>query len=355
VPISAIDTVSPAFQHAKQQLFQPFKVGQWAKLALVGFLAGEMSSGGCNGGNFRMPAHTGSRQQFMSAGFPHLDPLVLAGLIALAISAGFVLWLLFVYVSSVMRFVLFDSVIEKHCEIRQGWRRRKSVGFRYFLWQIVYAIAMMAGLVVLVGVPAVVAFAAGWFNRPKEHIIPLVLGGLLMFFALLAFVVLSVIVHVLTKDFVVPQMALENIGALDGWRRLLPMLKSEKGGYAGYLGMKLVLAIGAAVMVGILAVVLILIILIPVGGVGIIAVLGGKAAGLQWDVYTITAAVVAGCIVLAVLLYLISLVSVPAIVFFPAYSIHFFASRYSLLDRLLRPVAPPLPPPSLPPVRDSIG
>jgi hypothetical protein len=150
-------------------------------------------------------------------------------------------------------------------------------------------------------------------------------------------------------------MALENIGALDGWRRLLPMLKSEKGGYAGYLGMKLVLAIGAAVMVGILAVVLILIILIPVGGVGIIAVLGGKAAGLQWDVYTITAAVVAGCIVLAVLLYLISLVSVPAIVFFPAYSIHFFASRYSLLDRLLRPVAPPLPPPSLPPVRDSIG
>ena len=166
-----------------------------------------------------MPANTASRQQFMSAGFPHLDPLALAGLIALAISAGFVLWLLFVYVSSVMRFVLFDSVIEKHCEIRQGWRRRKSVGFRYFLWQIVYAIAMMAGLVVLVGVPAVVAFAAGWFNRPKEHIIPLVLGGLLMFFALLAFVVLSVIVHVLTKDFVVPQMALENIGALDGWRR----------------------------------------------------------------------------------------------------------------------------------------
>ena len=56
---------------------------------------------------------------------------------------------------------------------------------------------------------------------------------------------------------------------------------------------------------------------------------------------------------LAVLLYVIALISVPAIVFFPAYSIYFFASRYLPLDALLHPppmaasVPPlaPLPPP----------
>jgi hypothetical protein len=84
--------------------------------------------------------------------------------------------------------------------------------------------------------------------------------------------------------------------------------------------------------------------------VGVVAVLLGKTAGLTWNLYTITMAVVVGCVVLAVVLYVVSLVSVPAIVFFPAYSIYFFASRYPPLDSLLHPpvIAPQfssLPPP----------
>ena len=74
--------------------------------------------------------------------------------------------------------------------------------------------------------------------------------------------------------------------------------------------------------------------------------------------YTITLAVVVGCILLALILYAFSLVSVPAIVFFPAYSIYFFASRYPGLDALVHPVPPlappPLPPP-LPPTPEPIG
>jgi hypothetical protein len=97
----------------------------------------------------------------------------------------------------------------------------------------------------------------------------------------------------------------------------------------------------------------VIILLIPVGGFGVVAVLAGKAAGLTWNLYTITVAVVVGCVVLAILLYVVSLISVPAIVFFPAYSIYFFASRYPALDVILRPpppAAPQVPPPSfLPP------
>jgi hypothetical protein len=99
-----------------------------------------------------------------------------------------------------------------------------------------------------------------------------------------------------------------------------------------------------------------LILLIPVGGFGVIAVMVGKTAGLTWNVYTITLAIVVGCVVLAVLLYIVSLISVPAIVFFPAYSIYFFASRYPALDALLHPPPPiappisPLPPPQPEPI-----
>ena len=120
------------------------------------------------------------------------------------------------------------------------------------------------------------------------------------------------------------------------------------------------MAIGAAVVVGIVATIVILVMLIPVGGFGAVVVLAGKSAGLQWNLYTITLAVVVGCILLAAIFYVIALVSVPAIVFFPAYSIYFFASRYPALDTLLYPAPPippqmPLTPPPLPPEPQPIG
>jgi hypothetical protein len=341
LPISAIDAIGPAFRHTKEQLLRPFRVEQWAKLALVGFLAGELSSGGCNGSSFQTPSHpTGGVSNIL----PWLYPLI-----GILIVVGIVFWTLFLYVSSVMRFILFDSVIEKRCNIGLGWVRRHGAGLRYFAWQILFVLAMGVGLTILVGIPAALALAAGWFETPRQHILPLILCGMLLFFVVMSFIMLSLVVHVLTKDFVVPEMALENISALEGWRRLLPMLEAEKGGYAGYLGMKIVMALGAAVIVGIITFIIILILLIPVGGFGVIAVMAGKTAGLTWNLYTITLAVVVGCGVLAVLLYIVSLLSVPAIVFFPAYSIYFFASRYPPLDTLLGPPATPQSPP-LPPL-----
>ena len=352
MPISAIDAISPAFQHTKQQLLQPFRAAQWAKLALVGFLAGELSSGGCNGSSFQPPTHPSGGQPFP---LPHANLLQYASLIALLIVLGTFLWILFLYVNSVMRFILFDSVIAKRCEIRRSWARRHGAGVHYFVWQLLFLLAMGVCLTVLVGIPAALALAAGWLKDPRQHLIPLILGGMLLFFVVMGFILLCLVVHVLTKDFVVPEMALENISAIEGWRRLLPALNSEKGSYAGYIGMKIVMALGAAVVVGIITFIVILILLIPVGGFGVVAVMVGKTAGLTWNLYTITLAVVVGCIVLAVLLYVVSFVSVPAIVFFPAYSIYFFASRYPALDALLHPPPPiapqvsPLPPPLPPP------
>jgi hypothetical protein len=364
LPISAVDAIGPAFQHARQQLLQPFRATQWAKLALVGLLAGEMSSGGggCNSGSFRMPSHPTGSQRFLEFGLPTINPTLYASLIAVLIVSGLVLLFIFLYVNSVMRFVLFDSVIAKECRIRDGWSRRQGPGRRYFLWQILLFLVFGAGLTILVGIPAGFAFLVGWLRSPKEHIIPLILGGMALFFVLMAFVITQLVVHVMSKDFVVPQMALEEIGAIEGWRRLWPQLKREKGGYAGYIGMKIVMALGAAVVLGIISAIVLLLFLIPVGGLGAVAVIVGKMAGLTWNAYTITLAVVVGSVVLAFILYVISLISVPAAVFFPAYSIYFYASRYPALDALLRPApspvispAPPAEAPPLPPTPEPIG
>jgi hypothetical protein len=346
LPFSAVDAISPAFEHTKRQLLKPFRIGQWVRLALVGLLAGELSSGGFkipNLSNFNLPRHQGS-EHFLAPDFAGSDPMLFAGLIAVLVVAGFLLGILLIYVSSVMRFILFDSVLVKECHIREGWSRRQVPGWHYFLWKLLYLLATFGVLIVLVGIPAGFAFAVGWLNDPKQHMAALVLGGIALFLAIMIFAIGMAVIYVLTKDFVVPQMALENIGALEGWRRLWAMMKAEKSSYAGYIGMKIVLAIGVGIILGIVGFIIGLIILIPAAGVAVAAVLGGKAAGLGWTAATITLAVVAGSVLLAVFLFVMALISVPVIVFFPAYSIYFFAARYPALSSALYP-APPAPPP----------
>lgn len=366
MPISAVDSISLAFEHTKKQLFQPFRFGQWVRLAVVGLLAGELGSSGFNKSNFNFPHQPGASPRSPFPHFPGVDIALLAGLIAAVIIAAFVIGIVFMYISSVMRFVLFDSVIAKECHIRDGWSRRQAPGWRYFVWKLLYALVVFAALIILLGIPAGFAFAAGWFNSPKEHMLPLVLGGILLFFALMIFFVASAVIFVLTKDFVIPQMALEEIGAIEGWQRLSSMIAAEKGGYAAYIGMKIVMAIGAGILVGIATLILGLIIAIPTVGLSIIAVLTGKTAGLTWNAYTITLAVVVGSILLAIFLFMVALISVPVIVFFPAYSIYFFAARYPALSAVLYPAAqpalapltaPPIPPqpPPLPPAPQPAG
>ncbi len=362
MPISAVDAITLAFEHARQQLVRPFRAGQWAKLALVGLLAGEMGSGGgggCNPGSFRMP-HPDSSQRLLQGALPSINPALTASLIAVLIVTGFVFFILFLYVNSVMRFVLFDSVVARECRIWESWIRRQGPGRRFFVWQILLALASIFCLTILVGIPAGFAFLVGWLRNPKEHMVPLILGGMALFFVFLLFIVIQLVVHVMTKDFVVPQMALEEIGAIEGWRRLWPQIKREVGGYAAYIGMKIVMAIGAAIIIGVVSAIVFLLFLIPIGGLGAVAVIAGMAAGLTWNLYTITLAVVVGTIAIFSLLYVMSLVSVPAVVFFPAYSIYFFAARYAPLSARLYPapppVAPPPPdPPPLPPTPELIG
>src|SRR5208282_890204 len=62
-----------------------------------------------------------------------------------------------------------------------------------------------------------------------------------------------------------------------------------------------------------------------------------------------------GRVVLALLIFVFALISVPAIVFFPAYSIYFLAARYPALAALLSPpppdsAAPASPQPEAPPL-----
>ncbi len=363
MPVSAVDCVQPALQHTRQQLFTRFRWGQWSRLALVGILAAELHVGGCNFGNLNFPINhpRRSEQGFLSlsslpSGWPPFNPAHISdhigqflGLIVVGIFAFIVLSLVFLYINSVFRFVLFDSVLRKECLISEGWRRWRRAGGRFFLWQIVFQIAALLFLAVLIGVPVALAMAAGWAADLKEHIGRLIVGVILLVGLFLLFILVAGVVQVLARDFLVPIMALDDLDFADGWHRLLAMIRLEKGRFAIYLLLKLVLSIAAGILFGLITIIPALFVVVP----GVVAVLAGRAAGMGWNVNTISLAIIFGTMLLFLLIYLIALVCVPATVFFPAYALHFLASRYPNLDALLNPAPATPPAPELPPVPES--
>ena len=363
MPLTPTECVSPAIEHAKQQLFKPFQFGQWTRLAFVGLLAGEMATGSCpgGGGGWNRPQSQGGGDQFLSFAPPPFDPSKLGPYLGLIIFVALlvcVLVLVLMYVNSVFRFILLQSVVQKRCSISEGWRRWQRPGRRFFLWQLVYQLVLGIGLAILVGIPLGIAALMGWLQQPKAHLAPLILGGMIFAGLLIVFFLIAVCVHVLAKDFLVPLMAYSDLDFADGWSRLLAMMKTERSNYFVYLLLKLGLSIVAFILFGIVTFFVVLLFLIPFGGVGVLAILLGKSAGVGWTPATIAIAAVFAAVAFVVLMYIIALISVPAIVFFPAYSIYFFAARYPALDALLHPRAPeppPLPPLPQPPLPQPAG
>ena len=345
MPASAADVIKPAFEHMKQQLFRrPFQLTQWIKIGLVGALAGEITSaGGGQGLGFRMPGRfPGSNRpdQFLAQGVLAGKGILLVIGIALLAVVALSLFFILLYVSSMMRFVLFDSVVTKECHVRRYWSQRRQQGFRYFIFQLLFGLIMLLAMGLLVGTTAAIGFASGWFRNPREHLLPLILGGIVVVLVFAAIVIAAMVIVVLTKDFVVPQMALEDVSIGDGWNRLWAMLKAEKISYLAYVGMKILLAILNGIVMGIIFIAVALVLLIPLGLIALIAVFVGKAIGLTWNVVTIAIAIIAGCIAVLALIFGIITLSAPAVVFFPAYSIYFFAERYAPLHRLIYPPPP---------------
>jgi len=331
----------------------PFRLERWARLALVCLLTGEFAGGGGGGapsGNFNFPVSQSKGGKSFLA-IPNIDwgnilpwlPWILAGVVLV-----FLFIFLWVYVASVYRFVLFDSVLYDRCELKGSWGKWEPSGRSYFYWSLAILVASWVGSFLIMGVPLLIAWRAGLFRHPSQHLFVLILGGAALLFLMLAFVVSIAVTSLFAKDFCVPIMAMEKVRVLDAWRRLFPMLAADKMAFAGYVLMKIVLAIGSAIIFGIITLLALFVVLIPLGIAGVIIFFVGKALELTLNVATISIMVVLGGIILAGILYLIALISTPVMVFFQSYDLHFIGSRYPVLGAV---VFPP-PPETQPPPRD---
>ena len=333
--ISPGDCVAPAFNLMQKRLFQPFRFGYWSRIAVLGVLTGELSTSGSGGGGQHSTAAYGN--PVPGHGF---DPTWIAqhwNLILGVIGAIFVLAILFFYIGSVLRFVLYEAVLRDKASIHDGFARWREQGLEYFSFRLMLVIPYVALAVYLVGLPLLKVLKAGGGGAEIVTAVAQ-LAGAVLFVSLLG--VLLLVVMVLTKDFVVPQMMFERVTCTEGWGRLWTRIRSEPMNYVGYVLLKIVLAIAALMAFVILMVILALIVAIPAAIAIAAGVVVFKAAAANILVIVIGIAL-ASVIAVPVIVYCVGFVGAPITVFFPAYSMHFFASRYKpLYEELYRQPLP---------------
>jgi hypothetical protein len=362
-PTSAVECISPAFARTKHLLFEPFRFGFWARLAVVALITGEAGGGGSGGGTLpNLNQHRdgdnhlgnlwlthwsgnwhGAGRLFSESGWEQIQPYIGWILFGAALLVG--LLFLWVYSDCVYRFILLDAVVTGQCRLREGWRRWREAGRRYLLWVIAFGLAAFALVIVVAGVPVLLAYRAGWFVKPEDHLGALIGGGILFVLVVIGLVAVLAIIDMLGRDFLVPVMAFEEVGALDGWRRLLAMMNGEKLAYGLYVLMKIALAMGGAIIFTIVNLIVILILLIPLALLGVMGYLIARSAGVSWDNISVILLLTAfGLLAFAGLLYVVGFVYAPGLVFFQSYTLEFFGPRYGPLGSKLLPTSPPVPP-----------
>src|SRR4051812_21896024 len=351
---SPVDAFTPAIRRTGALLFSPFRWSFYWRMAVIAFFTGELGGGGVHFPT-SFPTdhgrHRGGSNEFLG-GFPwHLPgSLSVTTWIMIAVAVvlfAFAFMLIFTYIASVFRFILFDSVLSGNCSIGGNWSGRQREGRKYFMWSLIVMAVSFSALIVVFGTPVLFAWSAGIFENASQHVLLLVLAGIVMALLFVAFLLAAGAVHIIGRDMIVPMLALEDISVGEAWQRARQMIAADQGGYAGYYGMCILLAIGVGIVFGIIGLILMVMLLIPVVVVGVAIVAALAATG--WNPLGIALAVLLGFVAMVVLVFVSSLVYVPAVVFRQNYGMYFFGARYQPLMPYLYAPPPPMPPPFTPP------
>src|SRR5258708_18764358 len=167
---SAIDAAPPAVERVKAMLFHPVRIKTWIKIGFIGWLAGGLASGG----SFNYRSSSGSlpgghdidelwRKVHDAIHSIHIGEFI--WLIVVLATIGLVIAIIFVYLFSRFRFILFDSVISGDADIGRGWRRYRDQAHRFFGFWLLYTLVVWALFAAIIGIPLWHAYKAGVFHR----------------------------------------------------------------------------------------------------------------------------------------------------------------------------------------------
>jgi hypothetical protein len=243
--LHAVDVVEDAVERSKEILF-PFDLGIWSRLALIVLFVGGAGFGsmftnipasdtGSVYTDFE-DANMNTKESSNSFGDSSVDleeavarkhnlgglgMATIAGVVALLLFIG----LIFMYLSSVFKFVMFRSIREKDVSIRENFAKHYIDGFKYFMFNLgiaAFALAVVAGIVL------------GFMSN-------LVLGVSAILIAVPIFVLLAVFTGIV-HDFALQEIIVEDAGFIESVKSSLSQVTDDWKQFGGYLLIRLVVS-----------------------------------------------------------------------------------------------------------------
>lgn len=319
-------------------LFKPFNFKKWMLLTLIALLAGSLSSGfnGCNF-NYR---HSDSAKTSKStvesspeASAPSRDkPLlpeekaVIIGVVAVCIFIVLLLIILFSWLGGRFSFIFIEDVIKRDASVKVPFTANREIGNSYFLFNLsfIFTYLILLGLIVFLCI--MTCIKSGIFNTDApgaKQIFQFFLILLPYLLAAFILIVITALIALVTKDFVLPIMFKDKIGIFRAWPKAFGILRRHIWDFVIYVFIKIGLAIGAAIVYMLAFIICLLGILIPIMLLGFgLYLISRSLPSSALIAYWVAIGVIATPIFLFLLYCLISL-NLPFGVFFRTFSMKF--------------------------------
>ena len=179
-------------------------------------------------------------------------PVLNFWLVTSAVLLGLGLMLFFMWLSSRFNFILLNTIVTGNTAVCGPFRGHRELGNSYFRWSLAF-LGIMLGAFLIIGFVGYMLFGIA-----KGHIVLMILLGILM--GLLALTLLLGMMGVGTsmRDLVLPIMCREKITALDAMNQFLDAPTFEFGKVFQYLLVIFGLGIAAAIVQGIVAILVVI-------------------------------------------------------------------------------------------------
>jgi hypothetical protein len=233
-----------------RMLFRPFDAGKWLVVGFAAWLAGLASGGGGGSGNIS----AGDGRAEVVDGFHRgwewlMDHEVVAGLIFAGILVLLAIVVVLLWVSSRGKFVFLDNVVRDRAAIVEPWKRYRRQGNSLFAFRLIVLVLCLPLALGVVGLLAWLTFGPdGWARLDGPAMVAGIGATVLLGFAL---VVTTLYAVFFLDAFVVPLMYHFDLGVLAAWRRFLGLLRARPGWFllVGLFVFVLTLAAGSAIFV----------------------------------------------------------------------------------------------------------
>lgn len=208
-----------------RELLLPPKIGLWIKLVIITVLAGK--------GVPQLFAYIPANIQRYYGTTPFINFLTTSEQLTVLFGSTILIsGLLLYYIQNTMEFVFFKTIRDEKASITEFFNQNKFRGLRYTVYRILYA-----ALIVFMSALVAVTMQINFFS------------GILVFLFVAPLVMLFLIADIAVRDFVVPEMLLNEKKFVEASKSVYSMLESDWRQFAVYVLVRtaVLMAVGIAV------------------------------------------------------------------------------------------------------------